>query len=259
MDAIKTITKVLLKLILFLLIIFINISFVIQNIVVNTFSQEILSKKVSGYVLDNIFKEFKLEELENIENNIRKDKQTKIITSKFIKTVSQNIINNEEKDLNIEREIDKLIEKNIAQNVQNEKIKEIKQYTITNLNLSKKNLETTLSDGFGSDYIVILKIYNIITNVSFKIIIMFLIFINVLILYLIEKIKLLKTIKIITLIISILMLTGFICIKLLFNYIDQILAGGWLQNINANTLLISFISNFVISFVLVILNKKIKK
>lgn len=46
--------------------------------------QEILSKKVSGYLLDEIVYDVDINELGKIEDNIRNSKTTKKITAKFI-------------------------------------------------------------------------------------------------------------------------------------------------------------------------------
>lgn len=69
--------KIVLKILLFLFLVTIIMSFASENIVVNTFSQEILSKKVSGYLLDEIVYDVNINELELIEDNIRNSKSTK--------------------------------------------------------------------------------------------------------------------------------------------------------------------------------------
>ena len=49
-----------------------------------------------------------------------------------------------------------------------------------------------------------------------------------------------------------------IIIKLLSNFIDQKLAGGWLQDINVNALIISIVMFAIISILLILINKNIK-
>ena len=87
--------KIVLKILLLLCLIVLSMSFVIKHIVINTFSQEILSKKVSGYLLDEIVYDVDINELGKIEDDIRNSKTTKKITAKFIETVVENVIGNE--------------------------------------------------------------------------------------------------------------------------------------------------------------------
>ena len=63
--------KILLKILLFIFLVMIIISFAVEDLVVNTFSQEILSKRVSGYLLDEIVYDVDINKLEVIEDNIR--------------------------------------------------------------------------------------------------------------------------------------------------------------------------------------------
>lgn len=53
------------------------------------------------------------------------------------------------------------------------------------------------------------------------------------------------------------MLVLFVLIKLLSNFIDQRLAGGWLQQINTNPLIISIVIGSIISILLILINKAI--
>lgn len=101
--------KIVLKILLFIFLLAIIASFVTKSIVIDTFSQEILSKKISGYLLDEIFYDINTNNLGIIESNIKNSKITKKITSKFISTITQNIVKNENKKLNIEDEIKLLI------------------------------------------------------------------------------------------------------------------------------------------------------
>lgn len=62
----------------------ITMSFILENTVVKTFSQEILSKKVSGYFLDEVIYDVDIDHLQKIEDNIRNSRYTDKITAKFI-------------------------------------------------------------------------------------------------------------------------------------------------------------------------------
>lgn len=249
--------KIVLKILLFLFLISIIISFVVKNIVVDTFSQEILSKKVSGYLLDEIVYNVDINELGTIENNIRKSKITKNITSKFINTVIQNIINNEKTKLDVENEIDMLISGYMPNEISKEKIKDIKNNGIKQIINTQERLQDNLLYGFGDGYLIILKMYNIFTNVYFIIIISILSFVDIAILFVLEKYTVLKSIKNISLIITILMLVLLVIIKLIANFIDQKLAGGWLQQINVNVLIVSIIIGSIISILSILIDKNV--
>lgn len=250
--------KKILKILLFLLLLTIIISFVIENIVVNTFSQEILSKKISGYLLDEIVYDVDINKLELIEQNIRNSSSAKNITSEFINTLIKNILNNEDKKINIEKDVDILISKYMSNEISNEELKSIKEDVIEEMTNTEQNLQNNLLYSFGDNYIIILKIYDIITNIYFRLIITVLCIINLVILFCLEKYEILKSIRNISIILTIVLMILLIIIKLLSNFIDQKLAGGWLQDINVNALIISIVMFAIISILLILINKNIK-
>lgn len=250
--------KKILKILLFLLLVTIIISFVIENMVVNTFSQEILSKKISGYLLDEIIYDVDINKLELIEQNIRKSSSAKNITSEFINTLIKNILNNEDKKINIEKDVDILISKYMSNQIPNEKLKSIKEDVIEEMTNTEQNLQNNLLYSFEDNYIIILKIYDIITNIYFRLIIIVLCIINLVILCWLEKYAILKSIRNISIILTSVLMIILIIIKLLSNFIDQKLAGGWLQDINVNALIISIVIFAIISVLLILINKNIK-
>ena len=250
--------KKILKILLFLLLVTIIISFVIENMVVNTFSQEILSKKISGYLLDEIIYDVDINKLELIEQNIRKSSSAKNITSEFINTLIKNILNNEDKKINIEKDVDILISKYMSNQIPNEKLKSIKEDVIEEMTNTEQNLQNNLLYSFGDNYIIILTIYDIITNIYFRLIITVLCIINLVILCWLEKYEILKSIRNISIILTIALMIILIIIKLLSNFIVQKLAGGWLQDINVNALIISIVIFAIISVLLILINKNIK-
>lgn len=69
----------------------ITMSFILENTVVKTFSQEILSKKVSGYFLDEVIYDVDIDHLQKIEDNIRNSRYTDKIIAKFIQTIVENV------------------------------------------------------------------------------------------------------------------------------------------------------------------------
>lgn len=232
--------RILLSILLTLGLILITMSFIIENIVVKTFSQEILSKKISGYFLDEIINDVDSNTLEKIEYNIRNSKHISKITSKFIQTITKNIANNENINFDISREIDLLISENMPMELYNEKVNITKEYLNKKIVNIEKDLEKNLVNSFGDYYTTILKLYNILTNTYFRIVMLLTFIISIVGLVRIEKYKSLKVIQISNFITAIITGIVLITIKLLSNYIDQRLAGGWLSSINLS-LMISFI------------------
>lgn len=254
----KKCIKILLSILLTLGLILITMSFIIENIVVKTFSQEILSKKISGYFLDEIIYDVDTNTLEKIEYNIRNSKHTSKITSKFIQTITKNVAYNENIKFDISKEMDLLISENMPRNLYNEKVNSAKEYLNEKIVNTEKTLEENLVYSFGDYYITILKLYNILTNTYFRIVMLLTFIISIIGLVMMEKYKSLKAIQISSLITAIITGIVFVAIKLLSNFIDQRLVGGWLSNINLRLMITFIIIEFIISLVLFIVIKKLK-
>lgn len=255
--------KTLLKILLFLFLIALIMSFVIENIVVNTFSQEILSRRVSEYLLNEIVSDVDTNNLETIDDSIRNSESTKKITAKFINTVIQNIVNNEEIEMDIEDDVDTLILEYMPDKISNEKLRNMRANIVKKITNTEEGLQDDLLYSFGDNYLIILTTYNIITNIYFRIIIAILSLIDMVILCILEKYKVLRTIRNISIIITIVMLGTFMLIKMLSNFIGQRLAGGWIQQINTNAAIISIVIASITTILLIIIdrivNLKLKK
>ena len=250
--------KITLKIFLFLFLITLIMSFIGERIVVDTFSQEILSKKISGYVLDEIIYDVDINEIKKIDYDIVNNKLMKEITSKFIYTITENIIYNKNINFDIKNEVDNLISQTMFNYFSNEKIQEIKTYVIEKIVGVQENLQDSLLSSFSDKYLIVLRLFNYGTNFYFRLVIFILFFINIVILCFIEKIKVINSFKIINLLVLIFMLFGFIGIKLLSNLIDQKLAGGWLQDINMKSLIIGIIVVAIICVLFFLLDRVIK-
>lgn len=250
--------KITLKIFLFLFLITLIMSFIGERIVVDTFSQEILSKKISGYVLDEIIYDVDINEIKKIDYDIVNNKLMKEITSKFIYTITENIIYNKNINFDIKNEVDNLISQTMFNYFSNEKIQEIKTYVIEKLVGVQENLQDSLLSSFSDKYLIVLRLFNYGTNFYFRLVIFILLFINIVILCFIEKIKVINSFKIINLLVLIFMLFGFIGIKLLSNLIDQKLAGGWLKDINMKSLIIGIIVVAIICVLFFLLDRVIK-
>lgn len=250
--------KITLKIFLFLFLITLIMSFIGERIVVDTFSQEILSKKISGYVLDEIIYDVDINEIKKIDYDIVNNKLMKEITSKFIYTITENIIYNKNINFDIKNEVDNLISQTMFNYFSNEKIQEIKTYVIEKIVGVQENLQDSLLSSFSDKYLIVLRLFNYGTNFYFRLVIFILFFINIVILCFIEKIKVINSFKIINLLVLIFMLFGFIGIKLLSNLIDQKLAGGWLKDINMKSLIIGIIVVAIICVLFFLLDRVIK-
>lgn len=234
-------------------------SFVIKHIVIDTFSQEILSKKVSGYLLDEIVYDVDINELGKIEDNIRNSKTTKKITAKFIETVVENVIGNEKIKMDIENEVDILIKDYMPKETSEEKLQNMRKNTIKQITRIESGLQDGLIEDSENTYLTIFKIYNLITNMYFRIIILIVTVILILVLIVLEKSRALKSIRNVSLITTVFMIMIFILIKLMTDFIDRKFAGGWLQEINTDSLTISIILGAIISGLLFLIYKHINK
>lgn len=251
--------KIVLKILLLLCLIVLSMSFVIKHIVIDTFSQEILSKKVSGYLLDEIVYDVDINELGKIEDNIRNSKTTKKITAKFIETVVENVIGNEKIEMDIENEVDILTKDYMPKDTSGEKLQNMKKNTIKQITRIESGLQDDLMEDSENTYLTIFKIYNLITNMYFRIIILIVTVILTIVLIVLERSRALKSISNVCLITTAFMIVIFILIKLITDFIDQKFAGGWLQEINIDSLTISIILGVIISSSLFLIYKHINK
>ncbi len=251
--------KIVLKILLLLCLIVLSMSFVIKHIVIDTFSQEILSKKVSGYLLDEIVYDVDINELGKIEDNIRNSKTTKKITAKFIETVVENVIDNKKIKMDIENEVDILTKDYMPKDISGEKLQNMKKNTIKQITRIESGLQDDLMEDSENTYLTIFKIYNLITNMYFRIIILIVTVILTIVLIVLERSRALKSISNVCLITTAFMIVIFILIKLITDFIDQKFAGGWLQEINIDSLTISIILGVIISSSLFLIYKHINK
>ena len=251
--------KIVLKILLILCLIVMSMSFVIKHIVIDTFSQEILSKKVSGYLLDEMVYDVDINELGKIEDNIRNSKTTKKITAKFIETVVENVIGNKKIEMNIENEVNTLIKDYMPKETSEEKLQNMKKNTIKQIARIESGLQDGLMEDSENTYLTIFKIYNLLTNIYFRIIISIVTVILTIVLIVLKKSGTLKFIRNASLITTVFMIVIFIIIKLMTDFIDQKFAGGWLQEINIDSLTISIILGIVISSLLFFIDKHVNK
>ena len=251
--------KTLLKIILVILFLIITISFSIKEIVINTTSKEIVSKKISGYILDDIIDEYEISKLETIEKNIRNNRYINKITRKYIDSYLNGIIYDKVEKINIEDEVNSLIENELSTLSDNQKniIKE-------NVKNKSEKLEKRLDNYISSEFETykfkdIIKGYNLITNKSFRIILIILSIVNIIILMILEKRNFFKSFQTVIYTTCTLTIIFTILVKLLFNFINQNFIGGFINDIDINILIKLIFVEILISLVIYIINKFIIK
>lgn len=257
---------------------FLNIMFCILLFVLLTlFSLNLSSKKIVLNVVENIYSKTEIKdkivqelynnipninnkELNNIKNKIENSKEIDTITEKYIDGIIKSVLNNKDQNVDILKEYNNLIdkitngmneyEKNIVTTyINKDKIDLVYKQEINNV---KNNMNTQLK--------TILKIYNFISDSSLKNSLIFLMVINILVLFIINKsiILTIKSISITQLLFSIIsLIIEFLLNKnlssLLENYISKSI------NINFDILYKFSIINLIISIILLIVYFIIKK
>lgn len=233
----------------------ITMSFILENTVVKTFSQEILSKKVSGYFLDEVIYDVDIDHLQKIEDNIRNSRYTDKITAKFIQTIVENVGYDKDVEFDVSEEIDALVLENMPQEFYNEKGKATKEYLNENIGTIEKNLEENLVRAFGKPYLTILKLYDVLTSICLRVAMILICIVTIIVSIRTEKanaLEIFQTSSIVTMTVTLL---AFIIIKLLSNVIDQRLAGGWLSRINLNLMILFILLEGVIILALFLIRK----
>lgn len=150
------------------------------------------------------------------------------------------------------------ISKCMPNEISNQKLQNMKKNVIEQIANTEERFQNNLLYDFGDNYLIILKIYNVVTNIYFRIIISVLCIASILILCVLEKYRTLKSIRNISIIITLVMLILLILIKVLSNFIDQRFAGGWLQDINTDDLILFIAIESIISILLILISKTIK-
>ena len=251
----KKILAILLKILLPLILILLTMSFIIENIAVKTISNDIITKRIEGYMLDEIINKVDDDKLFEIAEKIENSKYIEKITQKYLDAISSNSYNTNYENIDITEEINLILEKDL----ENELPEDIKNNVINYMSEKSTELQNRLEIGLEEPVIEILNIYSVYTSFTFRISLIVLCIIDIIGLILLEKYNSLKSIQIAILITAILTICLFIAIKLLSPYIEQRLSGGWIDNINLNLMIGFIIVEIVVSIILFILGKKLNK
>ena len=84
----KTFIKIILKILLPIFLLLITMSFILENMAVETISDDILLKEVSGYMLDEIIDEVDNDNLSEIAEKIENSPYMEEITEKYLDVLS---------------------------------------------------------------------------------------------------------------------------------------------------------------------------
>ena len=251
----KKILAILLKILLPLILILLTMSFIIENIAVKTISNDIITKRIEGYMLDEIINKVDDDKFFEIAEKIENSKYIEKITQKYLDVISSNSSNMNYENIDITEEINLILEKDL----ENELPEDIKNNVINYMSEKSAELQNRLEIWLEEPVIEILNIYSIYTNFAFRISLIVLCIIDIIGLILLEKYNSLKSIQNAILTTAILTICAFIAVKLLSPYIEQRLSGGWIDNINLNLMIGFIIVEIVVSIILFILGKKLNK
>ena len=245
--------KLMLKILLPILLLIITASFVLENVVVKTITEEIMAKKISGYILDEIILDIDSNKLIDIDERIRDSQYCEKITFQYVNVLIANTIYDENKKLDITEEIKSIIEKELKNEIEESKKEKLYHY----LQEQSENLVGRL-DRYDIPPLF-LQLYHAMTNLNFRIIVGLVLVIDIITLIVLEKYKALKSFQLGLMITAIVSIIVFAIIKICSNYIEQTLTGGWVDNINLNLLITFIVVEIVSSIVLYLIRRNLKE
>lgn len=247
----KTFIKIILKILLPIFLLLITMSFIIENMAVKTISDDILVKEVSGYMLDEIINEVDDEEFSEIAEKIEDSPYMEEITEKYL-----DVLSGKSEDINIEEEVNKILDEDLQGKIPESTKEDVRNY----VNEKSEDIENALEMGTeGKTVTKILDIYGKITSFQFRITLIILSLLDVILLVVLEKQNVLKTIEITMFIVAIISIVVLIVINISSTYIKQRLSGGWIDNINLNSMIGCIVAEVVIGFILFIIRKVLNR
>lgn len=243
--------KLFLKILMSILFILISMSFVLENVAIKTITKDVISKKISGYFLDNIIYDFDIDTIEEIEDKVRFSKYTENITSKYIDILVSNLAYNQNNQFDITNDITQIVEKELKDILSQEQKNKIYEFVQKQSSSLESRIENDIPTGFNTyDIVLFMKIYGIFTNIIFRVVMIGLLFIDIIVLTLLEKKHIFKDIQVGILSTVIFSLIVFILIKIFSRIIEQNFTGGWIDNINLNMLVFFIIVEVILSLIL---------
>lgn len=247
----KTFIKIILKILLPIFLLLITMSFILENMAVETISDDILVKEVSGYMLDEIIDEVDNDNLFEIAEKIENSPYMEEITEKYL-----DVLSGKSENINIEEEINQILDEDLKGEIPENIKEDVKSY----VSEKSEEVENKLEMGTEGDSVTkILNIYGKITSSEFRITLIIICLLDLIILVVLEKQNVLKTIGITMFIVAIISILVLIIINILSTYIKQRLSGGWIDNINLNSLIGCVIAEVIIGFILLIITRILNK
>ena len=247
----KTFIKIILKILLPIFLLLITMSFIIENIAVKTISDDILVKEVSGYMLDEIIDEVDNDNLSEIAEKIENSPYMEEITEKYL-----DVLSGKSENINIEEEINQILDEDLKGEIPENIKEDVRSYVSEKSEEVENKLEMETE---GDSVTKILNIYGKITSFEFRVTLIILCLLDVILLVVLEKQNVLKTIGITMFIVAIISILVLIIINILSTYIKQRLSGGWIDNINLNSLIGCIIAEVIIGFILLIITRVLNK
>ncbi len=247
----KTFIKIILKILLPIFLFIITMSFIIENVAVKTISNDILTKRVSGYMLDEIINEVDSNTFYEIAEKIEGSPYMEEITGKYLDALT-----GKSENIDITEEINQILEE---EDLQNEIPEDIKDDIRSYVSEKSEEIEDRLEMGVEGTATEVLNIYGQFTSFEFRITFIILCLLDIIGLIFLEKQQVLKTIQISMFITAIISIIAFIGIRVLSTYIEQYLSGGWIDNINLNMLIGCIILEVIIGFILFMIRRALYK
>ena len=246
----KAFIEIILKILLPIFLVIITMSFIIENVAVKTISNDILIKRVSGYMLDEIINEVDDKTFNEVAQKIENSQYMEEITEKYL-----DVLTGKSENIDITEEINQILEEELQHEIPEDIKDNIRNY----ISEKSEEIEDKLEVGTEGEVTEILNIYGQFTSFEFRLTFIILCLLDIIVLILLEKQQVLKTIQISMFVTAIISIIAFIGIRVLSTCIEQYLSGGWIDNINLNILIGCIIAEIVTGFILLIIRKALYK
>lgn len=246
----KAFIEIILKILLPIFLVIITMSFIIENVAVKTISNDILIKRVSGYMLDEIINEVDDKTFNEVAQKIENSQYMEEITEKYL-----DVLTGKSENIDITEEINQILEKELQHEIPEDIKDNIRNY----ISEKSEEIEDKLEVGTEGEVTEILNIYGQFTSFEFRLTFIILCLLDIIVLILLEKQQVLKTIQISMFVTAAISMLVFIKIQDISAFVEQYLAGGWIDYINLNMLVGCIIAEVVIGFILLLIRRALDK
>ena len=243
----KAFIEIILKILLPIFLVIITMSFIIENVAVKTISNDILIKRVSGYMLDEIINEVDDKTFNEVAQKIENSQYMEEITEKYL-----DVLTGQSENIDIIKQI-------LKEELQHEIPEDIKDNIRNYVSEKSEEIEDKLEVGTEGEVTEILNIYGQFTSFEFRLTFIILGLLDIIVLILLEKQQVLKTIQISMFVTAAISMLVFIKIQDISAFVEQYLAGGWIDYINLNMLVGCIIAEVVIGFILLLIRRALDK